>query len=286
MYSVGATGVIDALGILRRDYRAPVWDVVLVNIQTLIRNNLSKENTNEEIVKGIFEDMDNIVYAVRDYLQSRPKPPIDPKILIYLPTYAALHPVYQRPENATTARIKEIQDMLIVKYITNPDEPEVVRLEGIECITMKAGSLKEFPHQTIFKYLDESRKPGKSKFLSTLLGWDSLRIGMISHCAIDWHLAFKVRHFHLIESYTGKIKEISQFGEKVFKTGFVPFCRATHLLFGDSTHVKPLAQRKNKQILLDLAKNSRWYSKTESSIINEAVGTGLLPRESLTVVKF
>ena len=286
LYSVGATAIIDALHILAKDYRSPTWDIFLINTATLIRNNLNKELTNQQVVKGTFEDMDNIVHAFKDYLFSRPRPPVNPKIIIYLPDYSALPLIHRRPLNATSTRILAIQDEMTRKYVKDKLTPEVVNFQGIDCVTMCAGNNRIFPHRVLYQYIKDEHSKSTMKSLARVLGFDQTRVGILSHCAIDLHLSFLVKVFNLMESYTGNIKELSQFGEKIFKLPFIPFNRATHLLFGDSTHIKPIAVRKNKQLILDIAKKNKWFAKTEESIISDVARTGLLPKEFLTTVKF
>lgn len=284
--SAGAAGIVDALSQLTRTPRAPVWDVVLINLATLIRNALGKDVSDQTVVESVFDDTDNIVRAIRRYFDSFPVPPEKPGVILYLPSYTKLPDLHRRTPNTQTLRIQKIQNTLQNKYLKDPKIPEVINVADMTCVTMCVGNKFLYPHMELYEYIRKQATAGIFGTIKSALGFINFRIGMVSHHAIDFHIAKNVKNFSLLSSYTGEIKTLDQLGKKVFKLDGIPFNTATHLLFGDSTHVKPIAMRKTKQIIVDVATRGRWMTKSETSIINEAVATGQIPREFLTTVKF
>lgn len=286
LYSHGSSSVIDSLHTLSKDYKSPMFDIFLINCATLLRNNVEKDKSNDKIVEGTFEDMDNIILALHEYLFSRPVPPKAPIVCIYLPDYKALPILHRRELNKSNLHINELLRLLIKKYIKDPSKPELSTFRDIQCVTMIAGTDRLFPHQHIYQYLQELTTKGAMSHIKHYLGFNSLKIGMLSHSAIDLHLGRYVKNFYLLESYTGYIKTLEKFGEKVFKIPAIPLNSVTHLTFGDSNFVRPIAMRKTKKLLVEMAIANRWYTKTEAGILDDIVRSGFIPKNLLTHVKF
>jgi hypothetical protein len=89
---------------------------------------------------------------------------------------------------------------------------------------------------------------------------------MISHLPIDYHIYKTIPNIQLLESFTGVILSVSDFGQKLIKEVKIPFNTTTHRLFGDSTQLMPLIKGKDRSKLIDVAKEFNWYVKTESEI--------------------
>lgn len=285
--SLGATAILDAFNKLAGSYKSPTWDIFLINIATIIRNNMTKEISDKQIMDGVFEDIDNIAIGVMDYLKQRPHPPENPGLIVYSPNYEALPILHSRELNASNKRIFDIQRHLEQKYMPELEVPSTIKLDQLNCVTIRVGSKKTgYPHRVLYKYIKEQVEKGFLGKVKSILGFNELRVGMISHHALDLHMAEYIKQFTLVESYTGVTKTLSEFGEKVFKKPGIPFNTATHLLFGDSTHIRPIAMRKTKQLILDLAMRSRWMTKNEPTIVSEVAATGWVPRQLLTTIKF
>jgi hypothetical protein len=284
----GTFKILDTLKSLAFGRNPPVWDVILVNLDTLIRNNLGKGTRDDEVAKWTFEDIDNIIAAFHEYLEVLSVSSPYPHFVLYVPHYDALPNVHRRIPNKEQLRILKIQQDIEKAHFPRTMKPDVATQFGnMTCVTMHAGTNRTFPHQDIFSFVMNSIKEKMTlgKIKSTL-GLLDLRIGMISRQAVDLHLARYVKKFTLIESFTGEIKSLESFGKKVFKVDTVPFNSATHLLFGDNILVEPMAKRKTKALLLERAESHRWISRSEASIIEDAVASGLVMRPMLTTVKF
>ena len=96
---------------------------------------------------------------------------------------------------------------------------------------------------------------------------------MLTHCPLDLHL---YKHLNttlsLIESYTGIVKGLPDFGSKLIKESIaeVPFNATTHRILGDGVHIKPLISGRDRTRLLELAKKNRWIMKSKYEIIKDA----------------
>ena len=283
--SPAISNLLDTLSRMARDYKSPAWDYVLINGATLFRNNISKERNLEQcITEGGYDSL-LLENTMRQYWARNPKSPKNPEIIMYLPDYSAIPLLHRRPESKTTLQVKEM--VAHVKKFLLKEHPDGVSKTDSDIaptVTLVAGDVRMYPHQAIYNYIMKSKK-SESK-MTSFFGFNQLNIVMLSHCPIDWHLAFMVKQFHLMESYTGNLKGLSVLGEKLFKEPFIPFNRATHLLFGDSVHIKGMAQRKNKKLILDVAQKQRWYAKSEASIITDISQTLAIPKQILTNVKF
>lgn len=280
--SPAISSLYDTINKMSKDYRSPVWDYVLINVATVCRNNISKDLNEKEVMTEGALDIVALQSALKNYWRHNPKTPHHTEIIQYIPDYSCLPLLYRRPETKATLQLK-----MISKYLKDAilkESPSGIQKENEQSTVMVAGSSKSYPYQDILKYIYKSRDT-KDK-IKSFLGLNTLRVAMLSHCALDWHIGFYVKEFHLMESFTGNIRGMSTLGEKLFKESFVPFNKATHVLLGDSTHVKALAQRKNKKLILDVAQKNRWYSKTESSIMDDICKTLVVPKSIITQANF
>ncbi len=280
--SPAISSLFDTINKMSKDYRSPVWDYVLINVATLCRNNLSKTMGMKDVITESGLDVGALKGVFNHYWQSNPKTPNHTELIQYIPDYSRLPLLYRRPENQTTQQLQTISKYL--KDFLIKEHPSGINKESDNSTIMLAGSVRAYPYQDILRYIYKSRET-KNK-IKSFLGLNTLRIAMLSHCALDWHMGFYVKEFHLLESFTGTVRGMSTLGEKLFKEPFIPFNKATHVLLGDSTHVKPLAQRKNKKLILDVAQKNRWYSKTEASIIDDICKTLAVPKFIITQANF
>jgi len=267
--------------------RVPTWDVMLVNVLTLIRNNLGKNTRDDEVAKWTYDDIDNIVSAYANHNANQSKPADHPHFVVYFPNYEALPMLHRRKPNATTVRLYKIMEEIIKKHhprtIKGPQKDQSV--SGVECYVTHAGDKYTYPHQVLSTFIMKTLQQQRLS-ISRLFGVVDCRVGMISHCPIDLHMSRYLKKFSLIESFTGEVKSLDSFGTKIFKKDFLPFNSVTHLLFGDSVQIEPMAKNKTKALLLERAQQHRWISRSEASIIDDVVVSGLIPKPLLTTVKF
>ena len=85
------------------------------------------------------------------------------------------------------------------------------------------------------------------------------KVLLISHIPLDFDLYTRFAEFTLLESYTGSLKSVKQFGKKVFNNENIPFNKYTHLLFGDKWYLKSPLSRKDKQNILAQAEKEHWF---------------------------
>lgn len=269
LYSLGAHALITALQNLKEDYRSPNWDVILLNLSTLIRNNINKNLSDQDIVNGTFQDMDNVIDACVSFLLDRKVPSSKPMVIVYLPRYNIPATIRRTPATLTS-RITTIQTMLEKKYLKNIFSVDVLHVRKVPCLTMCVG-FKQYPYIELYDYIYKNYTTGIINKLKLSIGLSEVNLGMVSHCPLDLHLAKYFTKLQLLESYTGAVKSPSQFGAKVFSQASIPFNEITHALFGDSIHVKGFVTRSNKKAIVDLSVNHRWFMKKGSDIIADLV---------------
>lgn len=284
--SLGVSKIIDTFYNLSQAKQKIAWDIITINISTLIRNNCSKEVSDETILHNVDEDLDQIVKSISKYYQSFTHPPEQTAVLLYFPDYSALPELHRRTENKTNARIRKITEQFSSRTLTKNTKEKVIMFENLTCIIRKAGTSKLFPHQEIYQYLTHTIGKGALSKIKTLFGLRQLKVAMLSHCPLDFHLCRYTKNFTLIESYTGNTKTAIDFGSKLFDSEYVPFNTATHLLFGDKVHVVPIVKRNHKKMFLEYAKKQRWLTLDEPKIVQLIAATGQVPKQVLTTVKF
>lgn len=285
--SPGLMPLLESIHRLSGDFKSPRWTTVCINLNTLLRNNLTKEISDKQCYEAASSDGDHIVDAILQYWKSFPASGARKDVIVFVPDYSALPVLYRRESSKTTVQIRNIPPKFIPKLYPNGKavgEPVVQGLpDGGTFTLMRAGDARHYPHRVLHDYIVELHSEGKKKLLSRSL---DISIGMVSHHALDWHIGFLVKSFHLLESYTGTIRTFATLGEKLFKDKAIPFNRATHVLFGDSTEVRAMAQRKNKQIITDVAHKKRWFATSESGIISDITNALAVPSPLITNVKF
>lgn len=279
--SLGIQVILDAL----RDWSQSsssnlIWDTTLINVSTLVRNCIDKEVSDNAVANLVLKDISSFAASLKEYYISKSNKPDTPYIVCYIPDYSALPLAHSRQSSAVTIRVNQVLNLLKKEM---SKEMELETIYGIPVCVTSIGSKHKFPHQQLHEVMISCNK---------ILGKNMIRINtrryvMISHNPIDFHLhkAYPKR-FYVLESYTGHMKEPDMFGVKVFKLPHIPFNQYTHLLFGDSVSVKPLAIRAVKKMFTDLAYKQRWSIKTPEQVKSDMVNTGQITSALLSTVRF
>jgi len=286
--TMGASAIIDTFTKLTNwNKQSPLsWDSLVINIQTIVRNNHSSQISTNEVIHKTLSDLENIVLAAIDYRKSIGQPDEKSSIIMYLPSYSAIPHLHKRAVNTTQQTLLDITDKLNQRHLKiDGKTPTIKTIHSTPCIFLKAGTNQLLPHQQLYGYIRDNASSGLLGNIKSMFGFAAFRVAMISHHPVDFHLATRVKNFSLIESFTGKVFTLKDLGQKVFKNTTIPFNSSTHLLFGDKIHIEPLAKRTLKKQLLTLSQTQRWQTLTEDSIVSRVVSTGQVPRTLLTQFK-
>lgn len=258
-----------------------IYDVFVINVATLIRNNTVKGRLLTDIVNTVKKDVFDLIHCICRYHENMGPLIKNPKAVFYLPDYSYLPPLHARPATGHRATIKDVTEML-VKEDNLKVRKRIRSREGItDFIEIYAGSKIELPYRTIIGELNSLYKmemfdprASLSKYL------------LISHVPLDYYFMLTYPRVTMLESFTGKFFKPKRLGFKVFGTNFIPFNQVTHLLFGDKALVRPMAMRKNRNLLIDLAKRQQWYVRTPYEIERYVAATQQVPAGILTRLKF
>ena len=279
---IGSHGINGIVSVFMDEVKSkiiPIWDTSLVNVSTLIRNNIDDDLNDKIIIDKTMEDIFILLTVIKEfYFYSRIKPNF-PCIIFYAPLYDALN--LHKRDNKTNNRIdKLINKMISLNYFNKSYtniKPE--NINNIFCFSIMLGNSRRLPHIELLDMLDKLNKDFNRINKSYIQ--NERRYMLISHNPVDFHLFKYLKNIWLMESYTGSIKEQQDIPSKIFKLPFLPFNKYTHLLFGDSIFIKPLVQRKQKQLFLDKAQKERWKYKTEEGIYQDIIRTNLIHKEDL-----
>lgn len=255
---------------------APLWNLFLINIYTMARNAYRKGISFEEMRTIIDKDSDLLMTYIHAYTTH--KRPIDSVVLFYAPTYRAVPKDFMR------------------EHVGNNLELDTLYTKIAETIPDKLLELTELPYTR--KFISRVGLHGRLPYLdivtalgsisSALASGGSVGTAMISHCPLDFHIYKRIPRVQLLESYTGQILNVVDFGQKLTrdKDVRVPFNTATHRLFGDPLQLLPLLTGKDRKTLIELAAEKNWAIKTETQIIDDATWKfAKLMRSQITLLR-
>lgn len=267
---------ISTIARLKNDSRK-VFDVVILNVLTMVRNCYDRKKPDAKIVEDIRKDVNIFLQYIQSYFIEQKDMVEKPVVICYLPVYN-IPEQFARPDTQIKKDLYKFANIVFGKQCTNPASTRELNNNAI-LYTVKAG-IGMLPHQTIGRLITTKCDVG-------VLKPKDRRYLLISHCPIDLHLqnTLESRVF-LLESFTGMIKSVNDFGKKVFKDDYVPFNQYTHLLLGDKVTIKPLIHHKDKTTLLEAAKKDMWAKKPLSVVLNEIKKLNFIPQETLKSVKF
>lgn len=257
--SLGTQKLIDFITDWYSKRDKPIWDTTIINIATIVRNNIDKLKSNNDIVSQVYKDLRNLNLAIYYYLDSITD--VDyPYIILYIPDYSKLPELFRKKLSPTEERIMEICSLL-ENDIQNKKDGDVVNILTMPLYVFKAGYSRELPYKQLYQKINNINS--STKEIKKVL---TRRYMLISHIAIDYYLFNLIRDIRLLECYTGNIKQFKDLGMKLFKEECIPFNQYTHSLFGDNTRVKPLANKKKRDELVKLAQRTKWNLKSQGEI--------------------
>lgn len=257
-----------------------IYDTIILNVATIIRNNTTKERSLKEIHDKTESDVHDLIRCVANYQSEMFVMLKEPMLMLYLPDYSWLPPLHMRPMTGNRKIVHDVtqmfikEDNLIVRKRIRSHEGNTALL------LFYAGGKISLPYKRFMGEIRDMYALGKVDPRSALTHYL-----LISHVPLDYHFMLKYPRTTLLESFTGNFIKPKALGKKVFGTNFIPFNSVTHLLFGDKVNVRPMAQRKNRVLLTDLAKKQSWYVRTPSEIARYVGNSGQVPENILTTLK-
>jgi len=285
----GTNAIIQAIRKFTSQRNPPIYDCFLININTLIRNVVTKEKDIEEIKNDTLRDLGTLVTTICDYFNSISMLTDQPYIVIYFPKYeVAQIKFHERKYNRGSVKdiINEVSKQLIKEE--NLEVRKQIRdiHDEIPVFELLVGNGGILPYRALERFIYDQKKFNPAGIKSILR-----RNILISHYPLDYYFMHIFQRTVIMESFTGNIVHKEDLGLKVFNNNKVPFNKITHLVFGDVVQLRPMAKGRrgpnnNRKILMDLALKQNWNIRTPSEIANLIGQTGQIPKEILLNINF
>jgi hypothetical protein len=251
VYSVGTAIAIDSF---EKNYIKYRYNVVAINIGTLIRNHIDKDNSYLDIQSNVLTELPVLLNEITQIINKSP-PNLTPLIFLYAIDY---------PKCINEVLIREATEYRNIlykniKYFISHSS----RIFGEH----QKGTFNNI--NVVFKEITQG-EPSIYKILSNKIKHEisPVNVILISHMAIEFHIYRYVNNLILLESHTGEWKDTNSFSKKVFGNNYkeIPFIPATHLCFGDKDLISPALSVKQKKELLEIANKNTWKIRSSQYI--------------------
>ena len=261
-YGYGTKAAVDKL-FKRLSESKHNGSLVMINIDTLIRNTADGKMKIDEVVSKVCQYMTNIAtdYAnvVQDWVAT------ENVIIFYHANNNKVlwEPAVRTTKSAAGLQAKEALGKVLDRVSKAPDQ----KVGNVRSVVAIGNHLKQPSYKGIIELASRYAPTGAT-------------INLISHNPIDWHVASTGRRGILYRSYTGVDLDMtpSNLGPVVFDNPNIPFTPITHVLMGDKNVLRGLMRGRDKDVFLDLAKRDRYVYRTEDYIVSHAkINTKLLP---------
>lgn len=278
-YSLGTQSLLDA--ITRFDPKKDIynWDTTIINIGTIVRNNLHKDKPDTRIIQETLNDISALITNIYYYLKNN-QVGDSPYIILFIPDYRKLIPLFRRKLSPNEERVESILKKL-TNEIQDKKHGDKQMYFDMPVYFILAGNDIAMPYRHVFDKINVIN--GEIKSIKRVMTRKYL---LISNVALDYYLFRCFRNVKLFECFTGLIKEERELGKKVFKEDGIPFNLYTHVLFGDTTKVKPLVSRNVKAQFIELAHKQKWVLKDDTSIRSSIIMKDQLLGTLLSKVNF
>ncbi len=251
IYSVG-TGI--ALDSLLKNYIDYPYGLIMINIGTLVRNLIVKEDTVQSVFAKFTSELPTMLNEITELMRSI-RSINNPVIFLYNVDYPKCIDVDSiRKPSASRFMLFEC-----LKYIHLHND----RLFG------KTGNGVVNGVDVLYRHINKSNISISTQLFNNVSGKTTHRNAiMMSHIATDFHISIKFKKFIILESHTGKWKKTYEMNKKVFGDRYasIPFYPITHTCLGDKNILKPHLGIAQKKELLELASKDNWRTKSEYHI--------------------
>lgn len=264
--SPGIAPILKTLNDMSSGFNRPLWSLFLINVETLIRDRKNPDEDNKAMAQGVIKDMITLCQFISAYCRYTlpPQMKAEPMLCFYFPIYSEIPAVYKRDKFPKgTENFWAIRDLILKHFEKHTWQTQYDDLEAL--LEVAHGP---WPHRNLLNDLIAHKD--RLRFRKTL---------MVSHVPLDFHLYRVFKDFTILESYTGNLKTIKQFGKKVFDDEAIPFNKYTHLVLGDKWYLKCHLDRKSKKELKQLAVAEHWALMPDISVAESLIKHKTVPKE-------
>jgi len=266
-YGFGTTPAVEAFFKSITAFKTSQEIILLVNISTLLRNNISTS-----------------VYVDGKKIETKEKPKLDTASVVKK-TRQHMVEIANEFAEICSFRFKDRKHHVLF-YLTDPSRQipkEWVRPHTSESTTnldaVTAAFCREvhssdqtYNNVTMhIRMADKMLVPsyrGLEEALKGMAKYD-IPFHMISHFPLDYHTASVTgRTGYLYRSHTGQVVKMApnDLGMTVFKIPEIPFYPITHVLMGDKVLIKGSLPKKERDRLIEMAKTNHWGLRTNEYI--------------------
>lgn len=251
------------------------YRLFMINAYTLVNNVCSMLKHASPM--QINDALNNEISHLRVYIDAYGKTHnVTPIVIYYIPKYQYLPKELIR-DNSKNANgiVDAIYKDVIRQYLSTPT---LIDSEGYTLVeyTVPVGN-HGFPHRELYSWLLKQNIPGYIP--------DRDRVAILTHCIVDLHISSRLGNMTLLERYTGKAIPSKDFGHKLHSSGYIPFNIYTHRVFGDKLHFKPLVSSKDRDKLVNIAKEKKWMVSTADYVLKDIVNNTKLTISDLSILK-
>ncbi len=280
VYSVG-TGI--AINTLEKEYAVYNSNIILINVNTLLRNIIEKDITVSGIISHFSTELPVLLNEISSILNLNRT--LSPVIVLYAADYSRLlSPTVLRPITNNRKLLQEAIDYVIKhnKELFGPKNEGLIN--NIKVLFRNLNSSNSEFIAGVSSIYGSSMTPPYKRLLDIVKDISVTKnILMISSNCIDYHLARYVDNFVLLESHTGEWKKPHILNKKVFGEEYVdvPFYPATHYCLGDKSMILPQIPIKGKEILKAMAKADNWNTKSMAYVKEQIIKTFNIDSKSI-----
>lgn len=262
-YGWGTQAAVDTLFKKLGESKYKNGALVMVNIDTLVRNTADGKMKVEEVVSKVCQYMTNIATdfanVVSDWVATE-----NTIIFYHANNSRVVLPIALRvTKSAAGLQAKEALNLILERVKRAPEQ----KVRNVRSIVAVGNNVKQPSYRGIVDLASRYSPTG-------------MTINLISHNPIDWHIESAGRKGILYRSYTGVAVDMTpaNLGPMVFDNPNIPFTPITHVLFGDKNVIRGFMRGQDKEKFLELARHDKFIYRTEQYIISRAkVNVGLLP---------
>lgn len=246
-FSYGTAPIIEAIRKLVLEKKSR-YDTILINITTIIRNNIDRSLTTNAIIKNIASELQEVKQDIAD-MYSECSWVTNPTVVFYMTRYERVIPLKcLRPIPKSQEKQLDVTNRIIKKL--EKAKKGKYRIDNVTFYEMMTSPLA-WPHTNLVATVKQLE--------------NSNNVILVSGAPCDYHICHKFPKMRLIRSFVGSVVQPKDFGDIVFKRK-IPFTPETHALLGDKSHIKCLLPRKEKARLLNIAEQEHWTVKTSAFI--------------------
>ena len=247
----GTTAAFDTLMKRLGSKKIPSTCLIAVNIDTLVRNTVSKDLKVYDIVNKVCSYMTNMATSFAA-LVSGWNIPHHYLIFYHAEPRRIVPELFLRVSGGESGLLYREALKGVIERVKNSKVQTCGSVTSMICV---ANEVKQPSYK------------GLAEVFNKLVD-RSVTVHMISHNPIDWHIHRTGRMGILYRSYTGVAVEMTatKLGEIVFGSKGIPFYPVTHVLLGDKSIIKGLLGGKDKKDYLELCYRDRFVLRSEDYI--------------------